>query len=82
MTLNIIRNRVGNGKIIKGKNYVKHTFYKHGKREYITTNSAIGRANRITTPQKRLCPCPQLAKKKEQKLDISPNLLSVIPISI
>ena len=66
MTLNIIRNRVGNAKIEKGKRFVKHTFYKHGKRDYITTKSAIGRANRITTPQKRLCPCPELAKKKEQ----------------
>ena len=67
MTLNIIRNRVGNAKIEKGKNFVKHTFYKHGKRDYITTNSAKGRANRITTAQKRLCPCPELAKKKELK---------------
>ena len=80
MTLNIIKSRVGNAKIEKGKSFVKHTFYKHGKREYITTNSAIGRANRITTPQKRLCPCPQLAKKKEQKLSQIPESEKCCPV--
>ena len=56
MSLNITRNRIGHPKITKGKNFVKHNFYNHGKRDYITTNSSTGRANRIATPQKRLCP--------------------------
>lgn len=80
MTLNIIKSRVGNAKIEKGKSFVKHTFYKHGKRDYITTKSAIGRANRITTPQKRLCPCPQLAKKKEQKSSQIPESEKCCPV--
>lgn len=70
MTLNIIRNRVGNNKIIKGKSFVKHTFYKHGKRDYITTNSAKGRANRIATPQKRLCPCPKIGNNQPKESQI------------
>lgn len=65
MTLNIIRNRIGNDKIIKGKSFVKHKFYNHGKRDYITTNSATGRSNRITTPQKRLCPCPDTSNREQ-----------------
>ena len=56
MSLNITKNRIGHPKITKGKNFVKHNFYNHGKRDYITTNSSTGRANRIATPQKRLCP--------------------------
>tara|TARA_Y100000741_G_C18215607_1_gene543612 strand:+ start:68 stop:769 length:702 start_codon:yes stop_codon:yes gene_type:complete len=78
MTLNIIRNRVGNDKITKGKNFVKQTFYKHGKREYITTNSATGRANRITTAQKRLC-CS--TKPNEIIKDNEIHMLSQTPVT-
>lgn len=71
MSLNITRNRIGNPKIIKGKDFVKHNFYNHGKRDYITTNSSKGRANRIATPQKRLCPCPKPKKTTNEIFDIN-----------